>query len=216
MFIVAGFIMWEAGHRLIDPPAIGSGIMMIIAFIGLLANLASGWVLLRQGDVKNNINLRSAYLHVLGDALGSVGALVAGLLMQLYAWYIADPLISVAVALMILKGAWGIITQSIHILMEGTPGKADIAEITAVLTAIDGVVNVHDVHVWTVTSGYEVFSCHMLVRQGVRSSQVLSQAMPLLEQEFGIRHTTIQVVEEDTDVNCWGCRGGMCTFSAAQ
>lgn len=216
LFIVAGFIMWEAYHRLMDPPAVGSGIMMLIAFIGLLANLASAWVLLRQGDVKNNINLRSAYLHVLGDALGSVGALVAGLLMQLYSWYIADPIISVVVAVMILKGAWGLIAQSVHILMEGAPGKANVDEVTAALAAIDGVVNVHDVHAWTVTSGYEVFSCHMLVRQGVRASQVLSQAVPLMEEKFGIRHTTIQVVEEDVDVSCWGCRGGMCTFTTAQ
>ncbi|WP_425058137.1 hypothetical protein [Sporomusa carbonis] len=95
-------------------------------------------------------------------------------------------------------------------------GKADVAAITAALTAIDGVVNVHDVHVWTVTSGYEVFSCHMLVHKGVSPSQVLSQAVPLMEQQFGIRHTTIQVVEEDADVSCWGCRGGVCTFSAVQ
>lgn len=216
LFIVAGFILWEAYHRLMAPPAIGSGTMMIIAFIGLVANLVSAWVLLRQGDVKNNINLRSAYLHVLGDALGSVGALVAGLLMQLYAWYIADPIISVVVAVMILKGAWELIAQSIHILMEGAPSKANVAAITAALAAIAGVVNVHDVHVWTVTSGYEVFSCHMLVRKGVSPSQVLSRAVPLMEKQFGIRHTTIQVVEEDAEVNCWGCRGGMCTFSAVQ
>lgn len=216
LFIVAGFIMWEAYHRLITPPVVGSGMMMLIAFIGLLANLASAWVLLRQGDVKNNINLRSAYLHVLGDALGSVGAIAAGLLMQMYEWYIADPVISVVVAVMILKGAWGLIAQAVHILMEGAPGKANIDEVTTALTAIDGVVNIHDVHVWTVTTGYEVFSCHMLVRQGVRSAQVLSQAVPLLEQQFGIRHTTIQVVEEDADTSCWGCQKGMCTFSVAQ
>lgn len=218
LFIVAGFIIWEAYHRLVDPPAVGSGMMILIAFIGLLANLASAWVLLRQGDVKNNINLRSAYLHVLGDALGSVGAIVAGLLMQMYEWYIADPIISVIVAVMILKGAWGLVVQAVHILMEGVPTKANVDEISAILTDIDGVVNVHDVHVWTVTTGYEVFSCHMMVRQGVRSAQVLSHAVPLLEQKFGIRHTTIQVVEEDADADtsCWGCRGGMCTFAAAQ
>lgn len=213
LFIVAGFIVWEAYHRFLAPPVVGSGTMMLIASIGLIANLVSAWVLLRQGDVKNNINLRSAYLHVLGDALGSVGAIMAGLLMYIYEWYIADPIISVIVAVVILKGAWRLISQTVHILMEGVPGKTNIDEITTALTAIKGVVNIHDVHVWTVTTGYEVFSCHMVVHEGVRSAQVLSQAVPLLEKQFGIRHTTIQVVEDDADGSCWGCRNGLCSFS---
>jgi len=216
LFIVAGVILWEAYHRLLAPPPVGAETMMMIAFIGLLANLVSAWVLLKQGDVKNNINLRSAYLHILGDALGSIGALLAGLLMQLYAWYIADPIISVLVALLILKSAWGILTQSVHILMEGTPGKADIAAITAALTAIDGVINIHDVHVWTVGSGYEVLSCHILVCKGVLPSQVLAQAVPLLEQQFGIGHTTVQVMEEGDEVGLWACQGGVCTFAERQ
>ncbi|GMB00991.1 cation diffusion facilitator family transporter [Pelosinus sp. IPA-1] len=216
LFAIAGVIIWEAYSRFTEPPAVDSGPMMAVAFVGLVANLVSAWVLLRQGDVKGNINLRSAYLHMISDALGAVGAILAGFFMYQFGWYIADPIISVVMSLVILKGAWSVVRQSVHILMEGTPGKTEVAVLTAALTAIDGVVNVHDVHVWTVTSGYEVFSCHMLVRQGIRSSQVLSQAMPLLEQEFGIRHTTIQVVEEDTNMSCWGCRGGRCTFSAAQ
>jgi len=185
----------------------------VIAFIGLAANLVSAWVLLRQGDVKGNINLRSAYLHMISDALGAVGAIVAGFFMYQFGWYIADPILSVLMSVVILKGAWSVVRQSVHILMEGTPGKADVIAINEALTAIDGVVNVHDVHAWTVTSGYEVFSCHVLVRQGIRSSQILSQAIPLLEKQFGIRHATLQVVEEDADMSGWGCQGEICTFS---
>jgi len=214
LFAIAGAIIWAAYDRFIAPPEVDSVPMMIIAFVGLAANLASAWVLLRQGDVGGNINLRSAYLHVLSDALGSVGAILAGFFMYQFGWYIADPIISVIVSAMIFKGAWSLIRQSVHILMEGAPAKVDLEEITAALSAIDGVVNVHDMHAWTVTSGYDVFSCHVLVRQGIRSSQILSQAIPLLEKQFGIRHATIQVVEEDVDMGTWGCQGGICTFSA--
>ncbi|VBB06460.1 cation efflux protein [Lucifera butyrica] len=216
LFAIAIVIIWEAYSRFMEPPAVDSGPMMVIAFIGLVANLVSAWVLLRQGDVKGNINLRSAYLHMISDALGALGAILAGFFMYQFGWYIADPIISVVVSLMILKGAWSVVRQSVHILMEGTPGKANVAEITAVLAAIAGVVNVHDIHIWTVTSGYEVFSCHILVRKGVSSSEILSRAVPLMEKRFGIRHTTIQVMEKDAEVSGWSCRGGMCTFSVVQ
>lgn len=115
--------------------------MMGIAVISLLANLDSAWVLLHQGDVKDNLNLRSAYLHVLGDALGSVGAIVAGALMCFFGWYIADPIVSVLVALLILRGAWGVVSQSVHILMEGSPAGADVQAIVAALKSIKGVCN---------------------------------------------------------------------------
>src|SRR5690606_8409790 len=103
LFIIAGFIVWEAVHRFLEPPRVDSGIMVAIAAIGLLANVASAWFLMRKGDVKENVNLRSAYLHIIGDALGSAGAIVAGLLMLLFSWYWADPIISVLVAVLILK-----------------------------------------------------------------------------------------------------------------
>ena len=121
LFVIAGLILYEAYHRFLAPEPVSSLQMMVIAVIGLLANLLSAWALLHQGDVKSNINMRSAYLHVLGDALGSVGAIAAGLLMYFWNWYLADPLISVFVAVLILKGAWGVIRQAVHILMEGTP-----------------------------------------------------------------------------------------------
>jgi cobalt-zinc-cadmium efflux system protein len=216
LFAIAGVIIWEAYTRFNEPPLVDSGPMMAIAFVGLVANLVSAWVLLRQGDVKGNINLRSAYLHMIGDALGAVGAILAGFFMYQFGWYIADPIISVLMSLVILKGAWSVVRQSVHILMEGAPSSADVAEISTALTAIDGVLTIHDVHAWIVTSGYEVFSCHMLVRKGVSSSQVLAQAIPLMEKQFGIRHTTIQVVEEDADMSGWGCQGGVCTFAVAK
>ncbi len=213
LFVIAVAISWEALHRLVAPPPVASLPMMGIAGIGLAANLASAWILLHQGDVKDNLNLRSAYLHVLGDALGSVGALLAGALMYFYGWYIADPIVSVAVALLILRGAWGVVSQSLHILMEGTPAGSNIEAMIASLETIPGVCNVHDVHVWTVTSGYDVFSCHLVVCKGTNITRVVTAGAELLERQFGIRHTTIQALEDDADCRELNCRGGECPFS---
>lgn len=215
LFLIAIAITWEAWHRLYEPPMVASGPMMGIAVVGLLANLASAWVLLHQGDVKDNLNLRSAYMHVLGDALGSVGAIVAGALMYLYGWYIADPIVSVLVAVLILRGAWGVVSQSLHILMEGAPAGADVEAVVAALESIEGVCNVHDVHIWTVTSGYDVFSGHIVVAKGTNIGQLIVNASAMLEKNYGIRHSTIQVLEEDSDCRHLSCRGGECPFELA-
>lgn len=193
LFVVAGFIIVEAYGRFFEPPTVASGSMMLIACIGLLANVASDWSLMRKGDVKNNINLRSAYLHVLGDALGSVGAIIAGLVMMIFGWYIADPIISVLVALLILRGAWGIIKHTVHVLMEGTPITVNPAEVKAVLENIDGVINVHDLHIWTITSGLDSLSCHLLIKDQEDDQRILQQAIQLIAERFKIQHTTIQI-----------------------
>jgi len=193
LFVIAGFIIKEAYSRFNDPPTVASGMMMLIAIVGLLANILSAWSLLRKGDVKDNVNLRSAYLHVLGDALGSVGAIIAGLLMLLFGWYIADPIISVIVALLILKSAWGIIKQTIHILMEGVPSGYDMNEIKRTLQTINGVTNVHDLHVWTITSGMHSLSCHLLIKDQENCQTVLQEAIEKIEKQFKIQHATIQV-----------------------
>lgn len=193
LFVVAGFIIVEAYGRFFEPPTVASGSMMLIASIGLLANVASAWSLMRKGDVKNNINLRSAYLHVLGDALGSVGAIIAGLIMMIFGWYVADPIISVLVALLILRGAWGIIKHTVHVLMEGTPITINPAEVKEILESIEGVKNVHDLHIWTITSGLDSLSCHILIEEEADDQRILQQAIRLIADHFKIQHTTIQV-----------------------
>ncbi|WP_274363533.1 cation diffusion facilitator family transporter [Paenibacillus thermotolerans] len=207
LFAIAGVITWEAVRRFTSPPEVAGGSMMLIAFIGLLANLVSAWVLMRQGDVKNNVNLRSAYLHILGDALGSVGAIAAGLLMWLFGWYVADPIISVLVALLILKGAWGVIKHTVHILMEGTPITIDRDKVKQELESIDGVRDVHDLHIWTITSGLDSLSCHLLIEEGKDSQKILQQAVHIVEEHFQIPHTTIQI--ETTNIHS----GDLCSFN---
>ena len=193
LFVIAGLILFEAVHRLRAPEPVSSVPMMGIAVIGLLANLLSAWALLRQGDVKSNINMRSAYLHVLGDALGSVGAIVAGLLMYFWNWVLADPLISVLVAGLILKGAWGVVRQAVHILMEGTPANISPCQVREQLEQIDGVLNVHDLRIWTITSGIHSLCCHLLVDERADSQLVLQLANSHIRGDFGIRYATVQI-----------------------
>lgn len=193
LFVIAGFITWEAYERFLEPPTVQSGSMMIIAFIGLAANLISAWSLMRKGDVRNNVNLRGAYLHVLGDALGSIGAIIAGVLMYLFGWYVADPIISVVVALLILKSAWGVVKHSVHILMEGTPYTIDQETVRAELEGIEGVVDVHDLHIWCITSGLDSLSCHIQVEDGNNEQAILQKAINMLRDKFNIDHSTIQI-----------------------
>nr|WP_239581472.1 cation diffusion facilitator family transporter [Jeotgalibacillus terrae] len=193
LFVISGFILVEAYERFLEPPTVASGTMMGIALIGLLANLLSAWFLMRKGDVKDNVNLRSAYLHVIGDALGSVGAIAAGIVMLVFDWYLADPLISVLVSLLILKSAWGILKQSVHILMEGAPSTVDTGKLKASLQNIDGVIDVHDFHIWTITSGLDSFSCHLTIRDEADEQLILQQAIELIQENHQISHSTIQV-----------------------
>ena len=197
LFIIAGVIIWEAYQRLFAPPSVSSGTMMVIAAIGLAANLFSAWMLIRKGDISGNMNVRSAYLHVLSDALGSIGAIIAGVLMSAFSWYIADPIISVIVAVLIIKSAWRVIDESIHILMEGTPPTINIDNVKQKLLAIPGVGNIHDLHIWTVTSGIDSLTCHLLIDNAQLNQDILRQAILVIEEQFGIKHTTIQIETSD-------------------
>ncbi|GIO12420.1 cation transporter [Cohnella xylanilytica] len=198
LFVVAGFIAWEAVGRLFEPPEVSSLPMMAIAAVGLLANLASAWALMSKGDVKNNVNLRSAYLHVLSDALGSIGAIAAGLVIYAFGWTIADPIISVVVAVLILRSAWGVIKNTLHVLMEGAPGSIDHRQVKEALASLEGVMDVHDLHIWTITSGMDSISCHLRIEDQADGQRLLQQAIRLLEERFGVLHATVQI--EDSRV----------------
>lgn len=197
LFVIAGFIIKEAVERLSAPPQVSSLTMTAIAAVGLLANLISALALLRQSDVKDNLNVRSAYLHIIGDALGSVGAIAAGFLMYAFSWYAADPIISVLVALLILKSAWSVLAHAVHILMEGTPVTIDADDVRDALLNIEGVLDVHDLHIWTITSGLDSLSCHLLIRDPLDSQTILQKAVQRIETKFEILHTTIQVETEE-------------------
>lgn len=193
LFAMAGFIIYEAFERFFNPPEVQGNLMLGIAFIGLAANLLSAWVLNRNADVHDNLNMKSAYVHIIGDALGSVGAIIGGLLIIFFEWHIADPIVSVLVALLILKSAWGILQNSIHILMEGSPAIIDPEQAKALLKKIDGVKDVHDLHIWTITSGLDSFTCHLDVVEDANEQAILQQAIELIHDRYKIEHTTIQI-----------------------
>ncbi len=197
LFLMAGWIVYEAFERIMEPPIVSSGTMIMIAVIGLIANLLSAYFLMKQGNVEGNLNVRSAYLHVIGDALGSVGAILAGILMLIFDWYIADPIISIVVALLILKSAWGLLKTTIHILMEGTPITINPQDIKETLCSITGIIDIHDLHIWTITSGLDSLTCHVLIEDHQNEQVILQQVIQVIEEKYGIVHTTIQIEKTD-------------------
>ena len=166
--------------------------MLIISVLGLLVNIVAAWILMR-GEKEENLNIRSAFLHVLGDMLGSVGAIVAALLMLFFGWGIADPIASLIVAVLIIISGWRVARDSLHILMEGAPEQIQSEKIKASLLKIPDVKDVHDLHVWSITSGMPMFSCHISITESSVYDVVLQKAQVILHDDFGIEHSTIQV-----------------------
>jgi cobalt-zinc-cadmium efflux system protein len=194
LLLVAGSILYEAVRRLWTPQAILSGPMLIIALLGLGVN-GLGMGLLHRG-AGESLNLRGAYLEVCSDALGSIGVVVAATLIQTTGVYLIDPLISAAIGLFILPRTWSLIRHALHILMEGVPPHLDIREIEAAIATVPGVRAVHDLHVWTLTSGKDAMSSHVVVDQLAAGDRIIRELHKLLHERFGIEHTTIQIETE--------------------
>ncbi|MBZ9558326.1 MULTISPECIES: cation diffusion facilitator family transporter [unclassified Modicisalibacter] len=187
-------IVIAAIKRLYAPVEVMAGTMMVIAVIGLVVNIVV-FVILHQGD-QDNINLRGAVLHVIGDLLGSVAAIVASLVIMATGWNVADPLLSMLAAVLILRGAWKIIRRSAHTLLEGTPDGVEIAEIHEALASVEGVRDVHDLHLWGLTPQDPLLSLHLVVDAASDNDRVLERAYALLHERFGITHATLQIEGE--------------------
>ncbi|WP_081689172.1 cation diffusion facilitator family transporter [Inquilinus limosus] len=184
-------IVVEAAGRLAAPAPVEGGLMMGIAAAGLVANLVAYRVL--QGGDRTNLNLRGAALHVMGDLLGSIGALAAGAVILLTGWTPIDPILSVLVSLLVLRSAWAILRESGHVLVEGTPGGIDEAALTAaILAGVPAVIDVHHVHAWTLTPGRPIVTLHARLREGADSDQAIGAVTRLLRDRFGIDHATVQ------------------------
>ena len=188
---MATFILFEAYRRIWSPPEILAGPMLTIAVVGLGVNLANMWLLHKKAD--ESLNLRGAYFEVLGDAMASLGVIAAALVIQFTGWTLADPLISGAVGLFILPRTWNLIKQAVQILMEGVPPHLDLREIETAMRVSHGVRDVHDLHVWTLTSGKEAMSAHVLVEDLSDGQHILKDLQALLLERFGIDHTTVQL-----------------------
>lgn len=199
LIVISVLILWEAYHRFLNPPSVGSTGMLIVAIIGMLVNVAVAWILLK-GDTSENLNLRAAFLHVMGDLLGSVGAVVAALLIMFFGWNLADPIASVIVSILILISGWRVTKDAVHVLMEGKPQGKDLGEIKEKLLALASVKNVHDLHIWSITSDFPSLSCHLVVAGDTDRDMVLRDATNLLHDEFSIKHTTVQIEGESSQI----------------
>jgi cobalt-zinc-cadmium efflux system protein len=197
LVLISLYIFWEAFQRLDEPPEVDSGPMLIVAFAGLAANVASAWVLTRGGGHEHNLNTRGAFLHVVGDMLGSVGAIIAALVMLATGWYLADPILSAGIGLLILWSSWRLLRESVEVLLEVTPAHIDAREVQTAMTAVPGVVGVHDLHIWTVTSGLVAMSGHVEVTPDSRWHSTLDELSGLLRRQFGIAHVTLQPEQSD-------------------
>ena len=191
LVIIALFIFMEAYERFQSPPPVEGDLMLGVAAGGLVVNLAGLWLL--HGGHSHDLNVRGAWLHVLTDALGSVQAIVAGVLIVMYGWYWVDPIASILIALLVIYSAFLLISQSVHVLMEGAPGHINVDEVRAALAALDTVEDVHDLHIWSITSGFVSLSAHIVVNETSDHRAILRSSERLLVERFGIRHTTIQV-----------------------
>jgi cobalt-zinc-cadmium efflux system protein len=191
LLLVAGVILIEAYRRILAPPVILGGPMLAIAALGLGVNLFSAW-LLRAGAAES-LNVRAAYLEVLADALASVGVLIAALVVILSGWTLVDPLTSAAIAVFIVPRTWHLLAQAVNVLLEGTPAHLQLGEIAAAMARVAGVRRIHDLHVWTLTSGRDAMSAHVVVDDLAESSRLLVELHALLHVRFGIDHTTIQL-----------------------
>ncbi len=189
--VVAGGIIWKAWERLQQPVYIRANMMLIIALIGLGVNLIGAFILYRHRT--RNLNLRSAFFHVLADGLGSLSAVVAAVLIVWWRWFWVDAVVSLLVSGLIISSAWHIIRDAVHILMEGTPMHIDLNEVRAALLRIPGVQDVHDLHVWTVTSGVEAMSGHAVVQDLHDTHRILMEARSVLAERFNIHHVTLQL-----------------------
>lgn len=199
LILIAIFIFYEAIERFQHPPEVTSTGMLIIAAIGLLVNIIVAWIMMRGGDVEENLNMRGAYLHVISDMLGSIGAIVAALLIMFFGWGWADPLASVIVAALVLRSGYYVAKSGLHVLMEGTPENVNVDDVIKTIQSNQAIKGVHDLHIWSITSRLNALSCHAVVDSGMSiadSEQLLRQIEHDLAHQ-NIHHMTIQLETPD-------------------
>lgn len=194
LLAVSVFIVIEAWERFSEPPEVQGALMMWVAVGGLIVNLI-GLVVLHGGK-EHSLNVRGAWLHVLSDTLGSVGAIVAGILIGQFGWYIADPVISVVIAVLVVVSAWRLVSESVWVLMQAAPARIDVSELQAALVDTPGVLEIHDLHVWTITSGMDSVSCHVVSDQTQPHDTLLKAVREVVIQRFATDHVTIQIEPE--------------------
>ena len=194
LLVLTVYILYEAYQRFLNPPEILGGPMLAVAATGLVVNLIS-MKLLSAGS-SESLNVKGAYFEVLSDMLGSLGVLAAAAIVMFSGWTLIDPIIGAGIGLFIIPRTWILLKQAVHILMEGTPPNIDTALLESRLRAIPGVTAVHDLHVWTITSGLDAMNCHLVVADLAAARRILAEASAAMKESFGISHSTIQIEDE--------------------
>jgi cobalt-zinc-cadmium efflux system protein len=194
LIVIAVVILYEAISRFQNPQPVGSTWMFISASVGLLMNLYLGLGLRKE----DNINVKSAVLHMIGDAVASAGVILGGIIILFTGWYIVDPILSVLIAFLVAFGAWKIVKQTVGILMEGTPKGISMEEVAEKIRSVEGVLNVHDLHIWSITSGKNALSCHVVLKHELNfeDSQTILRDIEHTLIHLGIGHVTIQMEDE--------------------
>jgi cobalt-zinc-cadmium efflux system protein len=195
LFAVAVWVLVEAIRRLTDEPEVEATPMLMVAVLGLVVNLVA-FMLLRRG-AQESLNVEGAYLEVLADAVGSVGVILAAVLLRAFGWWWADPVVAALIGLWILPRTWRLGRQAMHVLLQAAPAHVDLHQLEHDLGALADVVAVHDLHVWTLTSEMEAASAHLVTSDGADTHGVLDRARDLLAERYGIRHGTFQVEPAD-------------------
>lgn len=195
LILIALFIFYEAIQRFANPPEVATTGMLIVSSIGLAVNILVAWIMMRGGDVEDNLNMRGAFLHVISDMLGSVGAIIAALLIMFFNWGWADPLASVIVAALVLRSGYYVTKSGLHVLMEGTPQNVNMDDVIQTIRQTPDVESVHDLHIWSITSGLNALSCHIVVDDQMTIAES-EQLLRKIEHELAhknIQHVTIQL-----------------------
>jgi len=198
LIAIALYIFYEAIDRFVNPPEVATVGMLVISCVGLLINILVAWIMMRGSDTEHNLNMRGAYLHVISDMLGSIGAIIAALLMMFFGWGWADPVASVIVAVLVLRSGYFVSKSSLHVLMEGTPRNVDVEEVVRAISQFDGVKAVHDVHIWAITSNLNVLTAHIVVDgdRTVYEVDALLQKIEHMLEHKNIPHSTLQIESE--------------------
>lgn len=199
LLLASAVIIWESVRRLAAPEPVAGGLMLVVAAIGLGVNALSAWLL--HGSAHHSMNIRAAYLHVLGDLAGSVAAIVAAVLVRWKGWLLADPIASIVMTALIIAGAWRLVREAVDVLLESTPRHIELDALRRAMAAVPGVREVHDLHVWTLASGVVAMSAHAVVPDPSTHQQAL-ESLHAAVARFGIHHPTIQLEGVPLDACC--------------
>lgn len=205
LVLLSLYIMYEAYLRMLHPQPVQGTLMLIVAAIGLVANIIGAFILIRHRDT--NLNIRGAFLHIVGDALSSVGVIIGGFIILYTGWYLIDPILSMLISLVIIYSAWALVKESVNILLEAAPPHIDIDTVAAEMANIKGVREAYHIHAWTITSGVYAMSAHVLIDDQMVSGSrdIIDEIKELLSKKFNVLHSTIQL-------ECDKCEGQVCSL----